>query len=243
MKNASTNPGIWPNPWGAPASGLPFSGAQITAEELQRGEITHVIGISLPALENWNIFSWPANRSDGWNPSNAPNRIPEGLRFRLDPALNVDALNIHPVAKVIAKAGTEIRLRRGRLFWRDCLQGAESEVGHRARTTRPVPGTLQRNGVMGDPQQLSLDRMIFLPFDYGKPEAKGSAGALSLAPRPHTGIRDQRSGISDSLITTCGSGGIGRRTCLRGWRPRTNDAQTPDVDTYERHAIRRRRRS
>ena len=38
------------------------------------------------------------------NPKNAPNRIAEGLRFRLDPAVNADALKMHPVGKIIANA-------------------------------------------------------------------------------------------------------------------------------------------
>jgi hypothetical protein len=59
---------------------------------LQRGEIKHVLGIALVDAEKWSIYSYPANRSDGYNPTDAPNRIPEGLRFRLDPTVDVDAL-------------------------------------------------------------------------------------------------------------------------------------------------------
>ena len=85
MQNVSKSPGIWQRPYGTTATGLPFLGGQITAEELRQGEIKHVLGISLVDTEKWNVVSWPANRSDGYNPKNAPNRIPEGLRFRLDP--------------------------------------------------------------------------------------------------------------------------------------------------------------
>jgi len=47
------------------------------------------------------VVSWPATRSDG----NGKGLIAEGQRFRLNPSVNVDSLNIHPVAKIIAKAG------------------------------------------------------------------------------------------------------------------------------------------
>ena len=104
MRDVSKNQGIWQHPYGTTATGLPFLGGQITAEELQRGEIRHVIGIALVDAEKWQVYSYPANRSDGYNPQNAPNRIPEGLRFRLDPRVDVDALKMHPIGKIIAKA-------------------------------------------------------------------------------------------------------------------------------------------
>jgi hypothetical protein len=104
MTGVSKNEGIWPQRYGVAATGLPFAPGQITVEELKRGSIRHVMGIALVDAEKSSVFSWPANRSDGYNPQNATNRIPEGLRFRLDPAVNVDALDLSPVAKTIAKA-------------------------------------------------------------------------------------------------------------------------------------------
>jgi hypothetical protein len=44
----------------------------------------------------------PANRSDG--PLAAVDAIPEGQRFRIDPAVDIDALRMTPVGKIIAKA-------------------------------------------------------------------------------------------------------------------------------------------
>ena len=104
MQNVSKGQGIRQKPYGTTATGLPFLGGQITPEELRQGEIKHAMGISLVNTEKWSIYSWPANRSDGYNPKNAPNRIPEGLRFRLDPAVDVQSLKMHPMGKVIAKA-------------------------------------------------------------------------------------------------------------------------------------------
>ena len=104
MQNASKSNGIWQKPYGTTATGLPFLGGQITDEELRRGEINHVMGISLVDTEKWNVYSWPANRSDGYNPTGAPNRIPEGLRFRLDPSVDLEAMKLHPIGKIIARA-------------------------------------------------------------------------------------------------------------------------------------------
>ena len=104
MKNTNTSNGVWAGFYGTTATGLPFLGGQITAEELQRGEIRHVIGIALVDTEVSTIFSAPAARSDGFNPTSALNRIPEGTRFRLDPTIDVATLSISPIAKIIAKA-------------------------------------------------------------------------------------------------------------------------------------------
>jgi hypothetical protein len=100
MQNVHQNSGVWDFPYGATATGLPLIGGQITADELLRGEIKHVIGISIVATAKWTVVSSPANRSDG----NSEGIIPEGTRFRLDPTINLDTLNLHPVAKIIAKA-------------------------------------------------------------------------------------------------------------------------------------------
>lgn len=104
IQNVSKSDGVFPGTFGTTATSLPFLGGQITAEELQRGEIRHAIGFSLVEAEHHNLFVWPAHRSDGWNPDKVPNRIKEGQRFRLNPAINIDSLNLHPVAKIIAKA-------------------------------------------------------------------------------------------------------------------------------------------
>ena len=83
---------------------ITFMGGQIAVDELRHGVINNVIGIALVETEHSNIYSWPANRSDGYNPLHLPNRIPEGLRFRLDPSVDVGTLQIHPIAKIVAKA-------------------------------------------------------------------------------------------------------------------------------------------
>jgi hypothetical protein len=168
MKNVSTSSGIWPNPYGTTATGLPFLGGQITAEELKRGEIRHVIGIALVDLENWNIFSWPATRSDGYNPNRVSNRIPEGTRFRLNPAINVDTLNIHPVAKTIAKAAQKY----GFVVWDHAGSlsiRAQDAVSYTSKgLPNPYPALFDNIADYSVLNGFPWDKMQFLPKDYGR---------------------------------------------------------------------------
>lgn len=169
MQGASKVQGIWTNPYGTTATGLPFLGGQITAEELQRGEIRHAIGIALVDLEKSGIFSWPANRSDGYNPNGAANRIPEGLRFRLDPTVNVDALNIHKVAKIIAKAaqkyGFVVWDKAGAISVRVQNPKSYTAMGQPDPYAALFGGTANYAILNGFP----WDKLQFMPMNYGKP--------------------------------------------------------------------------
>lgn len=168
IKNASKNDGVFYNGYGTTATSLPFIGGQITAEELARGEIKHAIGIALVDVERFYIFSWPAHRSDGYNPNKVPNRIPEGLRFRLDPTIDVDTLKMHPVAKVIAKAAQKY----GFVVW-------DKAGAITLRVQNPLSYTATRKPNPYDalfastPQYAILnnfpwDKLQFLPMDFGK---------------------------------------------------------------------------
>ena len=148
---------------------MPFIGGQITAEELQRGEIKHVMGISLVNVEKYNVVSWPAHRSDGWNPGGTPNRIPEGARFRLDPTVNVDELPITSVGKIIAKAAQKY----GFVVW-------DKAGSISLRAQNPLSYTTQGKAnpydalFRGKPSYAILngfpwEHLQFLPMNYGKP--------------------------------------------------------------------------
>jgi CubicO group peptidase (beta-lactamase class C family) len=101
MDHVSKSSGVWPKPFGATATGLPFAGGQITPEELEAGEIKHVMGIALVQADR--SYTPPAVRSDGTGCC-GDLCIPEGARFRLDPKVKVDDLKMHPVGKIIARA-------------------------------------------------------------------------------------------------------------------------------------------
>lgn len=168
ISNAAQNTGIFQKYYGTTASGLPFIGGQVTAEELQRGEIKHAIGIALVDLEKSSIFSWPANRSDGWNPNNAPNRIAEGQRFRLDPSVNVDALSMSKVGKIIAKAAQKY----GFVVWDKAGSvsiRAQNAVSYTA-TGKPNPYTAlyENKPAYTILNNFPWNKLQFLPMNYGK---------------------------------------------------------------------------
>jgi hypothetical protein len=104
MEGVSRNPGYFtdPNPrWGATATSLPLLGGLMRLEELEAGRIDHGLAIALPEIKA-DVFSWPAQRTDG--SSHHVNAIPAGTRFRIDPSLDLDSLEMSPIVRVMARA-------------------------------------------------------------------------------------------------------------------------------------------
>jgi hypothetical protein len=87
--------------WGATATSLPVIAGTMLLDELRAGVIPHALALNIPWAKA-NVYSWPAQRSDGR--STDPDAIPEGARFRLDPDLDIDALNLAPLTRMMAKA-------------------------------------------------------------------------------------------------------------------------------------------
>jgi hypothetical protein len=94
-------PGLSQSWWGATATSLPVIAGTMMMSELKAGVIPHALAINVPYAKP-KSYSLPAQRTDG--ASTDPNAIPEGARFRLDPNLDVDALNLPPMTKAMAKA-------------------------------------------------------------------------------------------------------------------------------------------
>ena len=94
-------PGLSQPWWGATATSLPVIAGTMMMSELRAGVIPHALAMNVPYAKP-KTYSFPAQRTDGL--STDPNAIPEGARFRLDPKLNVDALNVPPMTKAMAKA-------------------------------------------------------------------------------------------------------------------------------------------
>jgi hypothetical protein len=101
MTNVSRSPGYMPAPMGATATSLPLLGGLIRADELAAGRIDHALALAIPAAKAGSVV-WPAQRGDGT--ASGAGAIPEGTRFRLDPALNIAALDLPPAAAAIARA-------------------------------------------------------------------------------------------------------------------------------------------
>jgi len=169
MTNVSGNPGIWTKPYGAAATGLPFAPGQITVDELKSGVINHVIGIAIVDAESWDKWSWPANRSDGWNADHVPNHIWEGQRLRIDPSVNIDALNLGPVARMVAIAGQKY----GFVVWD---KAGSISLRFENPKSLTLAGQPEPYGALfgGVPHYASLaaipwDKLQFLPVNYGDP--------------------------------------------------------------------------
>lgn len=121
MAGVSRNPGYFAdNPrWGATATGLPLLGGLMQLDELVgavggAAPIDHALALGLPELRR-TVFSRPALRTDGTVDS--PTAIPEGTRFRIDPALDLDTVPMAPLVRVMAEAaqkyGMIVRDRAG----------------------------------------------------------------------------------------------------------------------------------
>jgi hypothetical protein len=108
MKRVSQSPGYFTpeawrgaqHNWGATATSLPVVGGTMLISELERGQIDHALAMALPDARA-GVFAWPAQRSDGRGP---PTLLPQGARLRLDPALDIDALGLPPLTRMMAEA-------------------------------------------------------------------------------------------------------------------------------------------
>lgn len=104
MARVSSGPGHFtaPHPgWGTAATSLALAGGLITPREFRLGRIDHALAIAIPATRKGE-YALPAQRTDG-NSSEA-HAVPEGARFRLDPALDIDALGLPGPIAAMARA-------------------------------------------------------------------------------------------------------------------------------------------
>lgn len=156
MNDVSSNPGYFTDPpdWGTTATSLALLGGIMRISELRAGHIDHALGISIPHARQ-GVVAWPAQRSDG--NLDSPDAIPEGTRFRLDPALNLNDLKMPPLTRMIAQAA-----QRYGLFVRD-QSGAVAFYGE--QQTGPGPNAYYGpHGIFGDEDPAQLLRAF--PWSY-----------------------------------------------------------------------------
>ncbi len=166
LTNISSGYGSFPAPYGVAASGLGELGGLIRVSELQSGVIDHALAMSV-VLTMHGTKSWPADRTDGW--STSADAIPEGLRFRLNPAVNLAALGLSKPVYAIARAmqvyGLVIRDTAGSVAL--YAEGPESFIA----AGQPNPYT----AIFGStPSWKILDgipwsQLQALPMNYGQP--------------------------------------------------------------------------
>lgn len=169
IDDVSQSQGFFHDGFGASASGLALSGGTIGISDVQSGVIDHALALHIPAPGTWQEFSFPAQRSDGYDTS--ANRVPEGTRLRLDPSLNVDAMNMTPIAKMVAKAaqkyGFIVTDKAG------CTAVmAESPAAAIARTgVDPWKALMAGTPDYAIMKNFPWAKLQALPKDYGKPAA------------------------------------------------------------------------
>jgi hypothetical protein len=104
LDHVSTGPGHFTAPhasWGTTATSLALVGGMMTPRELGTGQIDHALSMGVPQPRA-SGFSRPAQRTDGESP--CAHAVPEGARFRLDPALDIASLNLPPPVAAMARA-------------------------------------------------------------------------------------------------------------------------------------------
>jgi hypothetical protein len=87
--------------WGSTATSLPVVAGTILIDELRRGRIDHALALDIPNACA-RVFSWPAQRTDGSDASQ--NCLPEGAHLRLDPDLDLSALALPRITRILARA-------------------------------------------------------------------------------------------------------------------------------------------
>lgn len=107
IDSLSTNPGYFVTTaegykFGTAATGLTLLAGLITIEDQRRGAIEHPLHFSVPETRERSVWAFPAQRSDGQ--IRDENAIPEGTTFRLPPDLDLDALEMDPYARLLARA-------------------------------------------------------------------------------------------------------------------------------------------
>ncbi|WP_369052484.1 DUF4124 domain-containing protein [Kineococcus terrestris] len=168
IDKVSTSPGFFSGSFGSSATGLSFSAGAISVKDVQAGSIDHALSLQIVTPATWKTFSWPAQRSDGF--STHPDAIPEGLRFRLDPSVDVEALQgLTPIGRMVARAaqryGFIVTDKGGAV-----ALTAESGTAVQAATgTDPWPALMQRKPSYEVLRGFPWDKLQALPKDYGKP--------------------------------------------------------------------------
>ncbi len=175
LDDVSTSRGYFSDGFGTSASGLAISGGMVQVEDVQAGSIEHALALQIVEPKKWTDYSWPAQRSDGF--SERENAIPEGLRLRLDPELDVDSLDLTPVARMIAIAAQ----RYGFI-----VTDKAGAVAVSAETGEVTSGSVNPWDAIldGVPHYQVMEGFPWaslqaLPHDYGRPEPRSSSSTSS----------------------------------------------------------------
>jgi hypothetical protein len=174
LDSVSTGPGYFDDPFGATATGLSATGGMVSLADVRSGTISHALSLVVPDPAGPDRSSWPAQRSDGWNP--APDAVPEGTRLRLDPSVDLDALDLTPVGAMVARAAQ----RYG--FIVADAGGAVAVIAEGGAAEAASTGRDPWTDILGSTpsyrvlENFPWERLEALPHDHGRPARAGGAG-------------------------------------------------------------------
>ena len=164
---ASKSPGYFSGAFGATATGLSHTAGMLSLADVRSGRVEHALSLAIPEPAKAPLKSWPAQRTDGSDPH--PAAVPEGTRLRLDPAVDVAALRLHPVAAMVATAaqrhGFIVTDRAGAV----AITAESGEPARRANGVDPWVALLGGTPDYAVMKGFPWHRLQALPKDHGKP--------------------------------------------------------------------------
>lgn len=167
LPDASRSNGVFPGHFGATATGLSFVGGMITASELEAGRIDHVLGLVVDVSVLNGRVSSPAQRTDGR--AQGTNTIAAGQMLRLPASLDLDAMNLSPASRTIAKAVQ----RYGLIVWDGGAPFTFRAVNPNSLDgLDPYPALIgdEGYGLMGNTERgeepFPIDKLQVLPRNY-----------------------------------------------------------------------------
>jgi hypothetical protein len=98
-------PGFSTTTWGTSATSTVNAARTVLVSEVLNGYIPHAVAVASSAALNCQFYDrWPSQRNDGNNTAAPPTCIPEGTFFRIDPTVNLQALNLPKFTLMVAQA-------------------------------------------------------------------------------------------------------------------------------------------
>lgn len=135
--------------WNVTATSVSMSAGVITLDDLNRGVIDHAVALAVTDAAKGR-FLWPAQRSDG--SSLDPAAIPEGARLRIDPSVNLDAMTMTPLVRMIAKAAQRYGIVvRDRTFSSNVFYVQAPDPGSTSPTAALLDGTYANKALLAFP--------------------------------------------------------------------------------------------
>ncbi|NAZ74003.1 hypothetical protein GTQ99_00970 [Kineococcus sp. T13] len=224
IDGVSYSQGYFHDGFGASASGLALAGGTIGIKDVQSGVIDHALALHLQAPGTWKEFSYPAQRSDGYDTS--ANRVPEGTRLRLDPSIDVDALKMHPIAKMVAKAAQKYG------FIVTDKAGCTAVVAESPAAAIAATGVDPWKALLGSTPSYSVmkgfpwGKLQALPRDHGKPVPGSTAGG-EVVTVPTTPVGPIAKFASDTQY----------RVLRNGWGPAEKDRSNGELAAGDGKAL------